>query len=118
MYYEEITLDRPRRLRITWRDAREIERRIGMPTLDIIQNRLARLDLSAISTVAWVALRWEDKALTQEHLDDTIEKKIETGWTIEDFAISLSRVLGVGAGLRKADSNGTDAGKAEGALPA
>lgn len=119
MYYEEIVLDRPRRLRISWRDAREIERRLGnLPTLDIIQHRLSRLDLSAIATVAWVALRWDDKALTQDRLDEILEAKIESGWTIDDLAVSLSRVLGVGSGLRRADTDGGGEGKAGGAQPA
>lgn len=112
MSYIEIELDKPRRLRFDLAALRDLQRRLGNKTLLEIANRIREVDLDVIMQSYYMALRWEDKALTPAAVETVLQKRIDAGGSISELINPLSEAFMAGAGMLRADGNGDDAGKA------
>lgn len=69
--YVELTLDKPRKLRYTWRSIRRLHNEYGVNILDMKEESFTNPD--TISKILWAGLVWDDPDLTVDALDDLIE---------------------------------------------
>src|SRR5512139_1884184 len=106
MSYIEIDLDKPRKLRFDLASLRDLQRRLGNRTLLEIANRIREVDIDVIMQSYYLALRWEDKALTPGQVESILQKRIDAGGNITELINPLSEAFMTGAGLVKADDNG------------
>jgi hypothetical protein len=112
MSYIEIELDKPRRLRFDLAALRDLQRRLGNRTLLDIASRIREVDLDVIMQSYYMALRWEDKALTPGQVETLLQKRMDAGGSISELINPLSEAFMTGAGLVKAEGNGDGSGKA------
>lgn len=85
------TLDRPRQLRLTFRDLAALARDLpGQNPLTLIDSLLTRVEdaagvmqvqctnLWALQVLLWAALRWEEPALTLDQVADLITAHVQS----------------------------------------
>ncbi len=69
--YIDLTLDKPRKLRYTWRSIRRLNNEHGVNLLDLGEDAFINPD--TISKMLWAGLVWDDPDLTVEMVDDLLE---------------------------------------------
>ena len=69
--YVELVLEKPRKLRYTWRSIRRLNNEYDVNILDMDEESFTNPD--TISKILWAGLIWDDPDLTVDALDDLIE---------------------------------------------
>lgn len=111
--YVEIELDRPRKIRFSIPDLRDLQRRLNGLSLVQIVRRLQDLDLDVLVPALWAGLRREDPKLRPDDVEQLIQAHIDGGGNLGQIIGPLSDAFVAGAGLeRKSAEDGE--GKARG----
>jgi hypothetical protein len=103
MSYIDIELDKPRRLRFDLAALRDLQRRLNNLTLLQIANRIREMDVDILMQSYYIALRWEDKALTPGQVDQMLQRRLDAGGSISELITPLSEAFMSGAGLITSD---------------
>jgi len=74
-----LNLDRPRELRFGFKSHRMINQKFGNRPLESLMDNLKMEELPAM---VWAGLKWDDKQLTVENVEDLLDAAIPKKYTI------------------------------------
>lgn len=100
-----LDLDRPRELRFGFKAMREIRLKFGDRTLD----QLMEIKVDEMPVLAWAGLKWEDKQLTVEKVEDMLDEAIPAKYTILKVTEIVLEALATQMGVepKKVKAGGT-----------
>lgn len=73
-----LDLDKPRELRFGFKAMRELRLKFGNRSLDQLMN----IKVDEMPILAWAGLKWEDKTLTPDKVEDLLDAAIPKKYTI------------------------------------
>jgi len=78
MKEHKLELDKPRELRYGFRALRDIRLRVGERSLENLMN----MPVDEMPVFAWAGLKWEDKTLTVEQVEELLDAAIPDKYTV------------------------------------
>jgi len=98
-----LDLDKPRELRFGFKATREIRRKFGDRNVESLLN----IKVDEMPILAWAGLKWDDKTLTVEKVEDLLDDAIPKKYTIlrvtEIVLEAFSDHMGITSKKAKAD---------------
>lgn len=73
-----LNLDKPRRLKFGFRASRLMREQFGGKDLDAVSD----MNVDEFPKIAWCGLVWEDKDLTMERVEELLDEKIPSEYTV------------------------------------
>lgn len=98
-----LDLDKPRELRFGFKAMREIRAKFGNRSLDQLMN----IKVEEIPKLVWAGLKWEDKTLTVEQVENRLDDAIPKKYTIMKITEFVLEALAAQMGI---DIKKTEAG--------
>lgn len=98
-----LDLDKPRELRFGFKASRMIRQRFGERSLDSLLN----IKWDEVPVLVWAGLKWDDKQLTVEQVEDLLDDAIPEKYTILEVTnttlTALAEHMGIESKKAKAD---------------
>lgn len=98
-----LDLDKPRELRFGFKASRMIRQRFGERSLDSLLN----IKWDEVPVLVWAGLKWDDKQLTVEQVEDLLDDAIPKKYTILEVTnttlTALAEHMGIESKKAKAD---------------
>lgn len=91
--YVEIELDRPRRMRFSFRDLRDLENRLGGIPFQEVLNRLQAMHLNTLVQTIHIGLRGEDPRMTVARVEEIIEEYLGKGRPLADLLSAVAEAM-------------------------
>lgn len=99
-----INLDRPRRLKFGFRASRLIREKFGSKDVDALKD----MNIDEFPYIAYAGLVWEDETLTAEKVEQLLDEKIGSEYTVVKIIGILSSAIvdHMGVDFRKVKGKG------------
>ncbi len=91
--YIEVELDRDRKLKLGFKELRDLENRLGGIPFGEILGRLSSLSFNTILQTLHVGLRGDDPRLTISKLEDVIAAHMDNGGASSDLLTPITEAL-------------------------
>ena len=91
-----LDLDKPRKLRFGFKAIRMIRDKFGNRSVDQLMN----IKVDEIPVLAWAALKWDDKSLTLEKVEDLLDAAIPEKYTIMDLIELIMGAMAAQIGIQ------------------
>lgn len=94
-----LNLDKPRRLKFGFKASRLMREQFGGKDLDAVKD----MNVDEFPKIAWCGLVWEDEALTMERVEELLDEKIPSEYTITSVIELIGNAImdHMGVDLRK-----------------
>ncbi len=93
--YVEMELDKHRKLRLGFKELRDLENRMGGIAFGDILAKLSSMSFNAILQTLHVGLRGDDPRLTMSKLEDILADYMNNGGSIGDLLSPITEALDV-----------------------
>jgi hypothetical protein len=91
MRYEEIHLDKPRKLRYDFNAVADIEQKADAGIGEIMSEK--KIGFNVIRLMIWGGLKWEDPKLTPVQAGEILQKFLEGGGDITYISVLITKAL-------------------------
>ena len=112
-----LNLDKPRELRFGFKATRTIRQKFGERSLESLLN----IKWDEVPVLVWAGLKWDDKQLTVERVEDLLDDVIPKEYTIIEITNitleALAAHMGIESKKGKADDSKTETKETEAVKP-
>ena len=91
MRYEEIHLDKARKLRFDFNAIADLEQKAGVGIGALLSEE--KVGFNTLRLMIWAGLRWEDKRLTTDQAGEMLQDFVENGGDLTYVSVLLTKAL-------------------------
>ena len=91
MRYEEIYLDKARKLRFDFNAIADLEQKAGVGIGALLSEE--KIGFNTLRLLLWAALKWEDRKLTSEQAGDLMQDFVENGGDLTYISVLITKAL-------------------------
>ena len=91
MRYEEIYLDKARKLRFDFNAIADLEQKAGVGIGALLSEE--KVGFNTLRLLLWSGLKWEDRKLTSEQAGDLMQDFVENGGDLTYISVLITKAL-------------------------